>query len=196
MVMGVSNFKSSAVTSAAGVGAAAAGGPVGFGMLLAFQAAGAVLDYSQTRSQQKLIQVGRDLEQAAFESNLEAIQLESSEESLQEMKQLRQNLGTQIATQAARGTNAGAGSAFMLTQTSIGQFNSDERTRRLNLLAKQANLRGQNVISGLHTLQSETQLGQAMTNRFINSIGTTAVVDSFRRSPVAKKWGFGLEPVS
>ncbi len=170
--------------------------PLAFtGFLLASQAAGMVLDYRNTASNQKLIQKGRQLEQAAIETNLEALKLESGEESLNEMKQLRQNLGTQMAIQAARGTSSSAGTAFVLSQESISSFNQDERTRRMNLIAKESQLRAQNVLSGLHTLQSETQLGQALTNRFVNTIPVSSAFDEFRQTDLAKKWGFGSERV-
>lgn len=165
------------------------------GFLLAFQAAGLIIDYKTTKDNKRLIQQGRMLEQAEFESNLEAIRLESAEASLAEMKDLRQNIGTQIAMNAARGTSSGAGSAFTNIQESISTAGTDERVRKMNLLAKEASLRGQNVVSSLKSLQSETQLGQAMTKRFVEAIGSTSNIDAFRRSSLGKKWGFGLETV-
>lgn len=163
--------------------------------LLAFQAAGMVLDYRATKNNQKLIQQGRMLESAAIDTNLEAIRLESSEASLAEMKELRQNLGTQIAEQAARGNAPGAGTSITMQAASVGAFNADERTRRMNLLAKEANLRASNILSGLHSLQSETQLGQAMTSRFISSAPVSSAFDAFGKTDLGKKWSFGLETV-
>lgn len=165
------------------------------GVLLAFQAAGLVTDYRATKSSQKLIQKGRQLEQAAIETNLEAVRLESGQASLDEMKQLRQNLGTQIAMQAARGNAPGAGTALTLQNEAVSNFNADERTRRMNLIAKESQLRASNILSGLHTLQSETQLGQAMTSRLVNTLPLSSAVDEFRKSKLGKQWGFGLEEV-
>jgi hypothetical protein len=165
------------------------------GLLLGMQAAGAIMDYRSMRSQQKLIGVGRQLEQAAYETNLEAIRLEADEASLQAMKDLRQNIGTQIVTQAARGTSTAQGSAQMLMTQSTSQFENDERKRRMNLMAKEANLRANNVLSGLHTLQSETQLGQAFTQRLLNQIPTSEAFGEFRKTGFAKSIGFGLEEV-
>ena len=167
---------------------------IGMGFLMSMQAAGMIVDYTQTKNSQKLIQQGRDLEKAAIETNLEAVKLESGEASLEAMKQLRINLGTQMVTQAARGTRTGAGTALNLAQTSQSNFNADERKRRMNLISKEANLRATNVLSGLHTLQSETQLGQAMTSRMWNTISTGAVTKAFGQSKLGKQWGFGLEP--
>jgi len=166
--------------------------PVPMMALLAFQAAGMVIDYRSTKSNQKLIKQGRSLEQASIETNLEAVRLESNQASLTEMQELRQNLGSQIAQQAARGNAAGAGSSITMQAQSVGAFNADERTRRMNLLSKEANLRASNILSGLHSLQSETQLGQAMTTRFANTVNTTQVFDKFGETELGKKWGFGM----
>jgi hypothetical protein len=163
------------------------------GFLLGMQAAGSIVDWKNTKNQQKLIGMGRELEKASIETNLEAIKLESAEASLAEMKELRQNIGTQIATQAARGTSSGAGSALTLQQKSVASFNQDERTRRMNLLSKEGQLRAQNVLSGLHTLQSETQLGQNLTKRIFDNIPLSAGFQEFRKSDLAKSFGFGLE---
>lgn len=163
------------------------------GILLAFQAAGTIIDYRNTRNQQKLIRQGRQLEQQAFENNLETIRLQSEQESVDSMVQLRKNLGSQIASNAAKGTLSGQGSALTKANTSIGSYNSDERTRRMNLLSKEANLRANNIISGLHTTASETQLGQAMAGRFINSLPVSTALGSLGTSKLAKDWGFGME---
>ncbi len=165
------------------------------GILLAFQAAGTIIDYRNTRNQKKMIDQGRALEKAALDANLEAIKLQSGEESIASMQELRKNLGSQIATNAARGTASNAGTAFTMSNKSIGSFNADERIRRFNLLSKEANLRAQDVLSGLHTLQSETQLGQAFTSRLIDKLPVSSAFDTFKRSSIAKQWGFGLEPM-
>jgi hypothetical protein len=81
------------------------------GILLAMQAAGMITDYSQTRRQQGLIRAGREIEQAQYEANLEALRAQTEQESLASMQQLRSNIGTQIAVQAARGTSSAAGSS-------------------------------------------------------------------------------------
>ena len=164
-------------------------------ILLAFQAAGTIFDYRNMRNQQKMIQQGRALEKAALDANLEAVKLQSGEESLASMQQLRKNLGSQIATNAARGTASGSGTAFALSNKSISSFNDDERMRRFNLLSKEANLRAQDVLSGLHTLQSETQLGQAFTGRLLDKLPVSSAFDAFKQSNIAKQWGFGLEPM-
>ena len=142
--------------------------------LLAMQAAGLVSSVFGASSQQEYIKLGRQLEQEQFSTNLQAIKLQNSEASLDEMKQLRQTIGSQIAIQAARG-NRGATSYAGINQASTN-FESDERTRRMNLLAKESQLRASHVLSGLHSLQSETQLGQSLTSTFLNSFQTSSLL--------------------
>lgn len=142
--------------------------------LLSMQAAGLVSSLFGARSQDKYIKIGRKLEQEQFETNLQAVKLQSAESSLDEMKQLRQNIGTQIATQAAKGNRGGVSYAGI--NASSAAFDSDERTRRMNLLAKESELRANHVLSGLHSLQSETQLGQSLTKDFLNTIQTTSLL--------------------
>lgn len=142
--------------------------------LLSMQAAGLVSSVFGARSQDKFIKLGRKLEQEQYSTNLESIRLQSAESSLDEMKQLRQNIGTQIATQAARGNRGGV--SYSGINKSSENFNSDERSRRMNLLAKESELRANHVLSGLHSLQSETQLGQSLTSSFLNTLQTTSLL--------------------
>lgn len=145
--------------------------------LLSMQAAGLVSSIFAAHSQDNFIKLGRKLEQDQYNTNLQAIRLESAEASLDEIKQLRQNIGKQIVSQAAKG-NRGAVSYAGINQ-SANVFDSDERTRRLNLLAKESELRANHVLSGLHSLQSETQLGQSITSTFLNSLQTTSLFGPF-----------------
>lgn len=144
--------------------------------LLSMQAAGLVTSVLGYKSQRKTIELGRKLEQEQFTTNLEAIRLESAESSLAELKQVRQNIGTQIASNAARG-NRGGSSAWGVSASSTA-FENDERRRRINLLAKESQLRANNVLSGLHTAQSETQLGQSLFKDFINTLPISSGLDS------------------
>lgn len=168
------------------------------GMLLAMQAAGMIVDYTQTRRQQGLIKAGREIEQAQYEANLEALRAQTEQESLAAMQQLRSNIGTQIAVQAARGTSSAAGTAVSLRTASQSAFQQDERVRRMNLLAKEADLRAGNVLSGLHATASETQLGQAMTGRFLNMIPLSQTFDTVfgKKAPVKKKGSFGMTEIA
>lgn len=159
--------------------------------LLSMQAAGLVSSIFGAHSQDKFIKLGRKLEQEQYTTNLAAIKLQSAEASLDEMKELRQNIGSQIAIQTARGNRGG--SVFSAgTAKSEEAFNSDERTRRMNLLAKESELRANHVLSGLHSLQSESQLGQSLTKDILNSVQTTSLLKpewfQSKKTPEAKPW--------
>jgi len=142
--------------------------------LLSMQAAGLVTSFFGAKSQQKTIELGRKLENAQFSTNMEAIKLESAQGSLAEMKDVRQNISSQIAVNAARG-NRGASSVAGINETAHN-FADDERTRRMNLLAKESELRAGHILSGLHTAQSETQLGQSLLKDIFNTIPITSLL--------------------
>ena len=64
-----------------------------FALMLAMQAAGMVTDWIGTRQQQMFADMGAKVQQAGIESNIELARLESEDESVNAMKQLRQTLG-------------------------------------------------------------------------------------------------------
>lgn len=146
-------------------------------ILLAAQAAGMVADYYSTQQQIKMSRIGTQLEQAQIGSNLEMTRLQTEQSSLQAMEDLRSTLGSQIAIQAARGTRSGVGSAAAISSKTVSNSNADERTRRMNLLAKEAELRASSVLSGMHQLTSETQLGQSMTKRLFGNLPGSSSFD-------------------
>jgi hypothetical protein len=164
------------------------------GILLGMQAAGMVMDYTSTRRQQGLVQAGRDIEQAQYEANLEALRAQYAQDSLQSMRQLRQNIGTQIAVQAARGTSSAAGTAVALRGASMQAYSADEQVRRMNQLAKEADLRAGNALSGLHALSSQTQLGQAMQQRFLNQIPLSSLAGGLTKK--SGKTSFGMTEIA
>lgn len=142
--------------------------------LFAMQAAGLVTSFWNANSQEKYIKLGRKLEQEQYSTNLKALQVQSAESSLDEMKVLRQNIGSQIAIQAARGNRGG--SSYAGINKASNTFEDDERKRRMNLMSAESELRANHVLSGLHSLQSETQLGQSLTSTVLNSVQTTSLL--------------------
>lgn len=138
--------------------------------LLALQAAGMVIDWYGNSQQKEISRLGTQIEQAGIESQLQMTRLESEEASVAAMKNLRKTLGSQAAVLAARGTRSGVGSALALSNESVTNFNADERMRRMNLLAKEANLRANSFMVGLHQLTYESQMGQALRQRFFDKL--------------------------
>ena len=159
-------------------------------LLLAMQAAGMVTDYLGTQNQQRLADYGSQIQQASIEANIEQTRLESEDESLQALKNLRKNLGTQAAVYAARGTNPGAGSAVSYLEESIGNFNSDERMRRMNLLANVGQLKAGGTISKLNQQGENSKLWQGFAQRSINSFPSSAA--AWKQGATDIKQGFGL----
>jgi len=159
-------------------------------LLLAMQAAGMITDYFGARNQDQLMKMGMKIQQAGIESELEMTRLESQEGSLAAVKQLRQTMGSQIAAMAARGTNPGAGSAFNLLNESVGNFNADERIRKLNLLGKENQLRAGAAMSRLQYSGDSAKLWQGFAQRTINRFPSS--VSGWQGMGQAAGQGFGM----
>ncbi len=154
--------------------------------LLAMQGAGLVTSFWNANKQDDYIKLGRKLEQEQYTTNLKALQVQSAESSLDEMKELRQNIGSQIAIQAARGNRGG--SSYAGINKASNTFEDDERKRRMNLLSAESELRANHVLSGLHSLQSETQLGQQLTSSVLNTLQTTSLLKPTKTAKPKNEW--------
>lgn len=141
-------------------------------LMLSMQAAGVVTSLWSAHSADKQIKQGRQLEKAAIDMNLEAVNYEYQESSLASMQALRKNLATQAVMQAARGGATGTEGAVVSAQKSISASGADQEAKRMRMLAKEADLRAANVLSGLHTLQSETELGRQVSKGLFEAAST------------------------
>ena len=139
-------------------------------LLLAMQAAGMIVDYLGTKNQQDMANMGAKIQQAGIEANIEQTRLETEDESLRMLQNLRQTLGSQAALYAARGQRAGVGSALAITENTIGTANADERTLRLNQRGKENALKAGLVISKLDQMGNNSKLWQGFAQRTINRI--------------------------
>lgn len=141
--------------------------------LLSMQGAGLVTSLFGAQSQDSFIKLGRKLEQEQFTTNLQAIRVQSAQASLDEMKQLRSNIGSQIVAQAAKG-NRGA-SSYKGIEKASQEFDKDERIRGLNLMAAESKLRAGHLDSVFKSLNAQSQLGQNLTKQVINSLQTSSL---------------------
>lgn len=142
-------------------------------LLLAMQAAGMIVDYMGTKNQQQLADMGAKIQQAGIEANIEQARLSAEDDSLQSLKKLRQTMGSTLALFAARGTSSSAGSASSILNSSVGNFNSDERMRRLNLRGKENELKASGVISKLNQSANNSQMWQGFAQRSIQNFPTS-----------------------
>lgn len=142
--------------------------------LLSLQAAGMIIDWFGKRNQIEMGRMGEKITQAGIESNIEMTRLESEDASLQNMKNLRMNLGAQAAWNAARGVRSGVGSALAVNTESIANFNADERARKINLGAKVAGLKAGIAMSKLHQGASEAKVWGEFSQNVINKIPTSS----------------------
>lgn len=144
--------------------------PIAF--LLALQASGMVIDYLGAQQQQEMYDQGAKLQRAAIDTQIQQNRLRSEDESLQAMKQLRKNMGTQLAVFAARGTNPAAGTAISFMSESLSNFNTDERMRRMNLLARENDLKAGKTISRLNQAGENTKLWQGFAQRNLSTLSS------------------------
>lgn len=133
--------------------------------LYAMQAAGAIQRYSQIRQSQKL-------ENAQFNANLESLRLTAAQESLAEANQLRQNIGSQIAWNAAHG--GGGGSITNSIGQSVSAYQQDERIRAINLLAQENQLKGQNLLSMLDAKNKKRKIVEGFAKNVVNTVNTSS----------------------
>jgi hypothetical protein len=131
-----------------------------------------IVDWLGKKDQIKMARMGADIEQAGIESNIESSRLQTEDESLQAMINLRKNMGTQAALFAARGTAGGAGTALVFGQESVGNFNADERIRRINQKGNEARLKAGMTLSKLHQKTYESNVWNEFRQNAINKIPT------------------------
>lgn len=162
-------------------------------LMFSMQAAGMITDFFGSRNQDQLMRMGLKVQQAGIEANLYQTRLESQDASLQSMKQLRQTMGSQIAIMAARGTSTSAGSAVSFLNESIGNFNSDEKIRRMNLLGKENQLRAGSAMSRLQYSTDSSKLWQSFAQRTFNKFPTS--VSGWQQGWTDFKQGFGMTSI-
>lgn len=138
--------------------------------LLGMQALGQAADVYGTQQQIRIGRAGAAVDAANIETQLERERLATDMSTLFALQNLRKTMATQQAIFASRGTKIGVGSAGHIAEKSQRNFTADERVRRMNLLAKEAGLRAGKALSGLHQLSSETQLGQSLSRRLIDTL--------------------------
>ncbi len=169
-------------------------------ILLGMQAAGMVFDYFGNQQQKGFAKQGLRLEQAGINANIAMTRLQAEDASLQAMQNLRKNLGSQAAYFAASGARGNPAFA----QQSISATGQDERTRRINLLGKEAELRAQGQIAKLQNQAFNSSLDTQFMNKIFNMIpgpsafgGLTggranSARSNFSQPSVARN--FGLKP--
>lgn len=136
--------------------------------MLAMQAAGMITDYFGSKNQADMMNLGMQLKNAELDTNLQENRLETENESLENMKNLRQTLGSQIAVMAARGTSTSGGSAASLLNQSQANFNSDEQILRLNSMGRENQLRAGAAISRLQNSSNVSKLWQNFGSRTLS----------------------------
>lgn len=141
-------------------------------LLLAMQAAGMVVDWLGSEDQAEKAEEAAEMQRIGIEANIRQNRIETEDSSLQALKNLRKNLGSQAALFAARGTKQGAGTAMTFMSQSISNFNSDERLRRINLFNTETALNVGMNISHLNQEANNSKIWQGFAQRSFNRIPT------------------------
>jgi hypothetical protein len=158
--------------------------------ILAMQASGMIIDYMGKSNQIAMAKQGNDLEQAGINANIQNARLASEDESLQAMKQLRMNLGTQAAMYAARGIRGPA--TALSSNASIGNFNADERMRKINQITNETALRANGLISNLHQKSFEAKTMGEFRKSVADKIPTSTSAWSEIGKGFSKESGYGF----
>lgn len=101
-------------------------------LLLAAQAAGVGLNLYASRQQNKLEGLGYKIDAGNINMRMQQELLMASQQQLSDLGNLEETLASQRAVFAARGTQAGQGSARTIMEASKKAYAEDERARRLN----------------------------------------------------------------
>ncbi len=165
--------------------------------LLAMQASGMVVDWLGKNEQVRLGKLGNQVEQAGIASNIQMSRLETEEASLASMKQLRMNLGTQAAVMASRGISGASGANIFGTAESVGNYNADQRIRKINQISNETNMKANGILSNLHQKTFENKTWNEFRTNTINKIPTSSSAWGKIRDGFSAKsnYGFGLSKV-
>lgn len=143
--------------------------PVPAAFLLALQAGGMVIDYLGKQKQVSASKNAAALEQQQINEQIQLSRLNYEQESLASLRELRQNLGTQMAISAARG----GGTNVLAMQESISAQGSDERIRKINQLSQEAALKTNKRLSQLHQKTYENNIWNEFEGSIKNKIPTS-----------------------
>jgi hypothetical protein len=164
-----------------------------FYLMLAMQAAGMITDWFGVHQQAKIMNMGMKANEAGIEANIAQSQLQAEDESLQAMQQLRQTMGTQIATFAARGTATFGGSAAALLNESTANFKSDERIRKINAMGRENQYKANKTIGRLNNMADTSKLWQGFASRTFNRFPTS--LSGWKQGITEIREGFGLTKI-
>jgi hypothetical protein len=158
--------------------------PIAF--MLAAQAGGMIIDYYGRSQSSAMAKEGAEMQQQAIERAIQYSRLNTEAESLQAMQSLRKNLGSQAVMFASRGIRQGAGSNALFANESVGNYNMDERMRRLNQLSNESKMRAGIQASKSQQQAFENENWNAFTKSIINKIPTNP--DAYKG--LAESFGF------
>ncbi len=168
---------------------------------------GVGLSLMDANKRQRMSRQSRDVERAGVDANIELINANAQQESLDAMIALRQSMGAVLAINAARG--AGGGSGYSLIGSSERAFNRDEKTRDLNTKTQIASARARGLMSEMHNVNTQNQISSNFAQTILGMLPVSSLVQPKQQNianvttssatsaatRAARRAAFGLESV-
>lgn len=136
-------------------------------LLLAAQAAGVASSIYGNEQQNRIGKYGARLDQQSMQLRMEQETLAATQETLQDLTNLRETLASQRAIFAARGQNPGQGTAKAIENKSISAFGAEQQARDINKTFRKSYLESMGRLKrveseGLRAARGVQLLGQSL----------------------------------
>lgn len=151
-------------------------------LLLGAQAAGIGASILSSNSTRKATQSAIEAERAQLDLRAEQEQLAFAEANIASIESLSEVLAGQRALLAARGTNAGQGSAFAVAQKSVRTQSADTEARKLNQKFREAQMQGLNRLLNIKSKTTNAQFGTSLLETGLSSFNLNSSIGQWLNS--------------
>lgn len=131
-------------------------------MLLGAQAAGIGANLYAARQQQRMTELGIEVEQGEVALRMKEEQLAFTEANIASLDQLQEVMATQRAILGARGQAPGVGSALAVGNKSTRAQSADQRARNLSKSFRQNQYEGTQSLLGIKKAGARAQFGNSL----------------------------------
>ncbi len=146
-------------------------------LLMGAQAAGFGINLWGTSQANRMIGMGANLDKQALDLRMEQNTLASTEAAIANQERLRETIGLQAAMFAARGQRGGAGTAAAIQNKSLIDFGREERSRQMNLMFAQSNIKGQKAAIGMQAAGQKAQGWGGLLNTSLSSLNFNSLLN-------------------
>ncbi len=146
-------------------------------LLMGAQAAGFGINLWGTSQANRMIGMGANLDRQALDLRMQQNTLASTEQAIANQEQLREAIGLQAVMFAARGQRGGVGSAAAIQNKSLIDFGKEERSRQMNLMFAQSNIKAQKATIGMQAAGQKAQGWGGLLNTSLNSLNFNSLLN-------------------